>query len=629
MAFITEPQSVLQKPAYSRRGTDESVIDDGMKGKLRRDTVSGKLKFWSGSGKKMDDWALKTDVEYEKDVDSTKDMEEWEDLKLSHDSSADPLNWSPQRKTLSFFTLCLAFSIVGMQRLMFASVNAGITAQFSISSTQTAALTGIAFILSATSSPCWEMLSMKLGKRLIFIFAAALMLVGSLWNMYVMSYGQLLVGRMMQGVGWGAFEGLIGGAVGEMYFESQLPIRLTILSTIDVFFTWGTPIIGGYLSQTIYGYGNQIMIMTIIQTISVLLFILAFPETSFNRTSHPTPPLSPPTRTLKTWLKTLHPIPYHGNPSKEELSRPIKGLISPITLLTFILSSLPIASSYAFSLNLSSFLSGSPLFIFPSQIGYIFIGPFLLSTFSYSILSIISPNKPNIIPSPENPKTLQGKGKGKGSPTNALRIAIPGLILFVTGIIAFTQYVSTTLIPKAMELSPTVFVTSNSDTNVSLRVISLVFGILVSGATILRFAIERYLSLSSSSSSSSLTSSSAFASTNLHKPTKIERKPLGEHTAYNTLQNFLTGLLIIAIPKCVEGGMGNDMGGVMGLKDTGLGVGVFGFVGGVGVVAGLWIIGGRGRRIGGEMMGRRTGGDEWMGYGYRGGNGNTGRGLEV
>ncbi|KAJ8061984.1 hypothetical protein OCU04_009767 [Sclerotinia nivalis] len=615
MAFITEPQPVLQKPGYSRRGTDESVIDDGMKGKLRRDTISGKLKFWSGSngngsGKKMDDWTLKADVEYDKDFNLAKDMGEWEDLKLSHDSSADPLNWSSQRKTLAFFTLCLAFSIVGMQRLMFVSVNAGITAQFSISSTQTAALTGVAFIFSAISSPIWEMLSMMVGKRLIFIFAAALMLVGGLWNMHVRSYGQFLVGRMMEGVGWGAFEGLVGGAVGEMYFESQLPIRLTILSTIDIFFTWGTPIIGGYLSQTIYGYGNQIMVMNIIQAISILLLILAFPETSFNRTSHPTPPLSPPTRTFKTWLKTLHPIPYHGKPTKEELLRPIKGLISPISLLTFILSSLPTASSYAFALNLSAFLSGSPLFIFPSQVGYIFLGPFLLSILSYSILSIISPNK-LITPSSEKTKIL----RGRGSPISALRIAIPGLILFVTGTIAFTQYISTTLIPKAMELSPTVFVTSNPDTDVSLRVISLVFSILVSGATILRFAIERYLSLSTCISTSTSTHDTS-------ENTKRDRKTQsGEHRAHNILQNFFTGLLVIAMPRCIEGGMGSEMGGVMGLKDTGLGVGVFGFVGGVGVVGGLWIIGGRGR-VGGCELGTRRGRGR-NGYG----NGNRGLGV--
>ncbi|KAF7857977.1 hypothetical protein EAF04_009334 [Stromatinia cepivora] len=605
MAFITEPQPVLQKPGYSRRGTDETVIDDGMKGRLRRDTISGKLKFWSGSngiggGKKMDDWTFKTDVEYDKDFDLAKDMGEWEDQKLSHDSSADPLNWSPQRKTLAFFTLCLALSVVGMQRLMFVSVNAGITVQFSISSTQTAALTGIAFIFSAISSPLWEMLSMKIGKRAIFIFAAALTLVGGLWNMHVRSFGQFLIGKMMEGVGWGAFEGLVGGAVGEMYFESQLPIRLTILSTIDIFFTWGTPIIGGYLSQTIDGYGNQIMVMSIFQAISILLLILAFPETSFNRTSHPTPPLSRPTRTFKTWLKTLHPMPFRGKPSKSELSQPIKGLICPITLLTFILSSLPIASSYAFALNLSTFLSASPLFIFPSQVGYIFLGPFLLSILSYSILSIITPHKP-IIPSSEKTKIL----RGTGSPTSALRIAIPGLILFVTGTIAFTQYISTTLIPKATELSPTVFVTSNPDTNLSLRVISLVFGILVSGTTILKFAIESYLSTSTTPSSSTSKSTSIHESARENK--KRERKSQsGEYKAYNILQNFFTGLLIIGMPGWIEGGMGSEMGGVMGLKDTGLGVGVFGFVGGVGVVGGLWMIGGR-SRVGGCERRRKEG----------------------
>lgn len=129
-------------------------------------------------------------------------------------------NRSPQRKALAFFALCLAFSIVGMQRLMFVSVNAIITAQFSISSTQTAALTGIAFIFSAISNPLWEMLSMKVGKRGILIFASVLMLAGSLWNMRARSFGEFLGGRIFEGLGWGAFEGLIRGAVGDMYYVS-------------------------------------------------------------------------------------------------------------------------------------------------------------------------------------------------------------------------------------------------------------------------------------------------------------------------------------------------------------------------------------------------------------------------
>ncbi|KAI9651368.1 hypothetical protein NHQ30_001409 [Ciborinia camelliae] len=612
MTSITKPRPVL-----SRNPTEESIVDDGMKGKLKRDTISGKLKFWSGnqgSGngiengngfgeilnneefKKMDKGNFKTDGEFVtgKDFDmEKKDLGEWE---FSQDSRVDPLNWSPQRKTLAFFTLCLAFSIVGMQRLMFVSVNAIITTQFSISSTQTAALTGIAFIFSAISSPFWEMLSMKMGKRGIFIFSSGLMLVGSLWNMHVGSFGQFLVGRMMEGVGWGAFEGLVGGAVGEMYFKSQLPIRLTILSTIDLFFTWGTPIIGGYLSQTVGGYGNQIMVMNIVQVFSILLLIIAFPETSFNRSSHPTPPTSlPPTGTLKTWLKTLHLMPYWGKPSKEELLKPLNGLISPITLLTFLFASLPIASTYAIALSLSGFLSASPLFTFPSQIGYIFTGPFLLSTTSYGLLSFISPGK-SICTSSE-------KSSGV-SPTRALRIALPGLIFFTTGIIAFSQYVSMTLIPQTMEVHHTVFVVANPAMDLSLRVVSLALGVAVAGSTFLGFAVERYFLIFQGLRG--MRGDARDAGRERGREMGRGSGKRGLKRSHHVLQNLLTGSVIIAWPHWIEGApIEKNMGDgvmVMGLRDTGLGVGVFAAVWGLLVVGGLWMLG---ERIAGMGVGMR------------------------
>lgn len=76
----------------------------------------------------------------------------------------------------------------------------------------------------------------------------------------------------------------------------------------------------------------------------------------------------------------------------------------------------------------------------------------------------------------------------------------------------------------------------------------------------------------------------------------------GLDRAHAVLQNLFTGFLIIAMPSWIEQGMGAEMGGVMGLKDTGLGVGIFGFVGGVAVVVGLWVVG---SRITGGEAGRR------------------------
>ncbi|RAL61280.1 hypothetical protein DID88_010359 [Monilinia fructigena] len=209
MASITAPQPILQKQGYAGDGIEENLAGDNSKGRMKRDTIGGQLKFWSGNGQcGIDNW-----------FDTEKDMGEWGEQKFNQDSSADPLNRSPHRKALAFFALCLGFSIVGMQRLM--------------------------------------------------------------------SFGEFLGGRIFEGLGWGAFEGLIRGAVGDMYYESQIPAHMRILSIIDLVFTWGTPIIGGYLSQTVDGYGNQIMVMNIAQAISIFFLIIVFPRNSLQQIYSP------------------------------------------------------------------------------------------------------------------------------------------------------------------------------------------------------------------------------------------------------------------------------------------------------------------------------------------------------
>lgn len=285
------------------------------------------------------------------------------------------------------------------------------------------------------------------------------------------------------------------------------------------------------------------MVMNIIQAVSIFLLIVAFPETSFNRSRHPAPPSPlPPIGWFRTWLKNLRLMPYWGKPTREELLKPLKGLISSITLLTFVLTSLPIASVYAFALSLSAFLSATPLFIFPSQIGYIFLGPTFLSLVSHILLSAVSPGKP-IVTTPD--KNL------RKSQTNALRIAVPGLILFTTGAIAFSQYVYTTLLSKDTQVSTTVFVMSDAGADLSLKVVGLVFGVAVTGAVILKFAVERYLGCFRGG-----------------EDEREGRETGGLEEAHTVWQNAFTGFMILGMPGWVEGGMGMEMGGVMGLKDT-------------------------------------------------------------
>lgn len=130
----------------------------------------------------------------------------------------------------------------------------------------------------------------------------------------------------------------------------------------------------------------------------------------------------------------------------------------------------------------------------------------------------------------------------------------------------------------------------------SLKVISLIFGVLVAGAAILGFAVEKYLAIQQGMDD--------------RGKGEGQRGRGGLDRAHAVLQNLFTGVLIVAMPSWIEQGMGDEMGGVMGLKDTGYGVGIFGFVGGVAVVVGLWMVGGR--VAGGDAEGRRRREDDGL-----------------
>jgi nitrate/nitrite transporter NarK len=108
-----------------------------------------------------------------------------------------------------------------MQKLQFAPVNSVLATQFSISYTAAVALTGIPFIVSGFAGVVWGLISLCIGKRMVYITAALLMLIGQLWNMHVHDWGQFMGGRILQGVGWGAFA-MVEGNLREMFFVSSM-----------------------------------------------------------------------------------------------------------------------------------------------------------------------------------------------------------------------------------------------------------------------------------------------------------------------------------------------------------------------------------------------------------------------
>jgi MFS family permease len=133
-------------------------------------------------------------------------------------------NWPAWKKDLAFVSLLVSAAVVGILKTLFVTTNSVIMAQYNVSYTAAAALTGVPFILAALSGLGSAVLSQVIGKRTIHIAATLVMLAGAVWNMRTMgSYPQFMFSRIFQGAGWGAFEGIVMLSVRDIFAVRSSP----------------------------------------------------------------------------------------------------------------------------------------------------------------------------------------------------------------------------------------------------------------------------------------------------------------------------------------------------------------------------------------------------------------------
>ncbi|KAF8861095.1 hypothetical protein BDZ45DRAFT_568419, partial [Acephala macrosclerotiorum] len=350
-------------------------------------------------------------------------------------------NWTRWRKELAFFSLMLVTATTGSLKMMLVTVNAVVAMELNVSYTGAAALTGVPLILGAVAGVKSQILSQMIGKRAIYLVSSILMLLAALWNMHVKSnYAEFMASRIFQGIGWGAIEALVAGSINDLFFVHERSARTNAYNIVSVFFTWGTPILGGYLSQSTQGFANQIMVINIVQAFSIVFLILGTPETTFDRTPGATPPAenAPSGTPFKLYLNTLKLKTQHSTRpfSITRAMQPIKALYAPSTLLATLLSAPLLATTFGIAQSLSLIFTSMPTFLFPSRLGFLFILPLVFSMLTYSIASFV------IYIRSKPPHHLSSS-----SSNISLGVAIPALILSVAGLLAIGLYTEAALMP--------------------------------------------------------------------------------------------------------------------------------------------------------------------------------------
>lgn len=330
-------------------------------------------------------------------------------------------------------------------------------------------------------------------------------------------------------------------------------------NVISICFTWGSPILGGYVSQSGESYRAQLMIVTIIQAFSIVLLILGTPETTFDRyaSQQPSADTAAPKSTMKKYLETLKMSNAHSTSAfnMNKALRPLKVMAAPSAILAALLTAPLLATAYGVAQSLSLLFSAMPTFLFPSRLGFLFILPLVFSLLAYTLGSFVTylrTKPPNHLSGTEG-KTLTAAG--------------PGLLMSVIGLLAFGLYTSAELMPEIKD-NGTIFALQIDGVEMSLKTVSALFGLLVSGAIMLQYSGSSYLS--------------TFASSNGVGPSELAG-------AHHVLQELFIGIWVIGMPMWVSGD--GAMFVVAGLKNTSIALGVLSIVFGTSVGAILWVKG--------------------------------------
>ncbi|GAA6035278.1 hypothetical protein JCM8097_008795 [Rhodosporidiobolus ruineniae] len=195
----------------------------------------------------------------------------------------DPLNWSTAKKWTTFMVLLYGTTLCGALGPLVSAGQVELAADFGVSLSAISRALGTSLVTTlAIATIFWSAWATKLGKRSVFLFTTAFMLIGSIIAGEAKNYGTLLGSRIIQAVGQSGCEFLVGSSIADIFFvhERGTPIslwNLGLLGGISV-----TPPIAGKVFAEI-GWRWCFRIFSIATALLLVMMVVIMPETTYER----------------------------------------------------------------------------------------------------------------------------------------------------------------------------------------------------------------------------------------------------------------------------------------------------------------------------------------------------------
>ncbi|KAM0457284.1 hypothetical protein ACHAO4_003082 [Trichoderma viride] len=460
------------------------------------------------------------------------------------DDPQDPLNWPQWKKELNLASLLFMACLIGAMKTALIASNEVVAVRYNVSYTWVAALTAVPLMVSALTGLINSIVAKLVGKRPVYLVSSILIFAGCLWNMTAdSSYGSCMGARVLQGVGWGAFDVLLSESIQDTFYEHERNIRTTLHSIVTISATWASPLLGGVISYQVGSFTAQYRIISAFFAIAIPLIALTAPETAFDRARAAiattpiftcTSPWEPQPVQLELskasvldYVMEMRPWSYESEKSVFICIQSPRALAAPTTTLVFMITALPHCALWGLIASLSLLFSSSPISLHPSSIGTLLTGPWLLAISVVAGICFYRSTNQKFCSCVSN-LTLAG---------GAL-LAIIGMTSFGLDVNSFMAWPT-----SSSDQSHSVSFEPEAAEELNLPVLSLQLGLLAAGAYALEAAARPLLARSASFTASSMATA---------------QRSIGDmHSWVVVLRNFVAGAFVLAVPHiiCKEGGL--------------------------------------------------------------------------
>ncbi|UZJ53797.1 hypothetical protein CBS101457_003117 [Exobasidium rhododendri] len=200
------------------------------------------------------------------------------------DLPEDPLNWSKFRKEVIYATLLWGAIVAGVSGPTLGPALASLSVSLRISITAAIGLTGYFVLAYGLASGVVVIGSTITGKRFWYVVGSTLALVGDIWAGAYSDYHTLLAARVFQGLGTATFGMLANATINDLWFLHEQGTRTAIWQLAFNGSVSLCPILSGLIYNSL-GIRSLFWILTACQALVLILTLLFFPETSYQRSS--------------------------------------------------------------------------------------------------------------------------------------------------------------------------------------------------------------------------------------------------------------------------------------------------------------------------------------------------------